>query len=112
MTAHANGGGEGDSSDVPNEQIRAHVATNSRILFDFSDIENYDPDENYFLDKLLNDALYYDSDNNGSRDANWAEEYLARHDGGELDRLGQRARRADFEPRHALGPGHRHRVRL
>jgi len=87
MTAHANGGGEGDSSDVPNEQIRAHVATNSRILFDFSDIENYDPDENYFLDKLLNDALYYDSDNNGSRDANWAEEYLARHDGGELDRL-------------------------
>lgn len=87
MTAHANGGGEGDSADVPNEQIRAHVIANDRILFDFSDIENYDPDGNYFLDKFLDDALYYDSDNNQSRDANWASEYLARHDNGELDRL-------------------------
>ncbi len=87
MTAHANGGGEGDSSDVANNQIRAHVAAHNRILFDFSDIENYDPDENYYLDKLLQDDLDYDSDGNNSRDANWASEYLARHDDGELDQL-------------------------
>jgi len=87
ITGHANGGGEGDSSDIPNEQIRAHVNDNDRILFDFSDIENYDPDNNYYLDKLLDDALYYDSDDNGSRDANWASEYLIAHDDGELDRL-------------------------
>ncbi|MEN8194631.1 MAG: T9SS type A sorting domain-containing protein, partial [Bacteroidota bacterium] len=87
ITGHANGGGEGDSSDIPNEQIRTHVANNDRILFDFSDIENYDPDDNYYLDKLVDDALYYDSDNNGTRDANWASEYLVVHDNSELDQL-------------------------
>ncbi len=79
ITAHANGGGEDDSSDSRNKQIRAYCATHDSILFDFSDIENYDPDDNYFLDKLLTDALYYDSDNNGSKDSNWASEYLVRH---------------------------------
>ena len=87
MTAHANGGGEGDSSDTRNQQIRQHCISHDRILFDFSDIENYDPDGNYFLDKLLTDALYYDSDNDSVRDANWASEYLGRHPGSELDQL-------------------------
>jgi hypothetical protein len=87
MTAHTNGGGEGDSSDIPNEQIRTHVATNNRILFDFSDIENYDPDGSYYLDKLLEDDLDYDSDGNGSKDANWAVEYITLHDDSELDQL-------------------------
>ncbi|GEM_PF-1958302 len=90
MTAHANGGGEGDSSDSRNEQIRAHVNAHNRILFDFSDIENYDPDQNYYLDKRLTDALYYDNAppyNSGPRDGNWAAEYIAAHDDSELDRL-------------------------
>ncbi len=90
MTAHANGGGEGDSSDLPNEQIRAHVAAHNRVLFDFADIENYDPDDNYFLDKRVDDALYYDSTppyDSGSRDANWATEFLSLYDGGELDQI-------------------------
>jgi len=83
MTGHANGGGEGDSSDSRNQLIRAHVATWNRILFDFSDLENYDPDNNYYLDKRLTDALQYDSDGNGSRDAYWSSEYLNRHSGGQ-----------------------------
>jgi hypothetical protein len=90
MTAHANGGGENDKSDTSNKQIRAHVAAHDRILFDFSDIENYDPDDNYFLDKRLNDTLNYDNTppyDSGSRSANWASDYLTRHDDGELDRL-------------------------
>ena len=87
MTAHANGGGENDSSDAPNKLIRNHVAANGRILFDFSDIENYDPDGNYYLDKLLNDTLNYDSTGDSSRDANWAAQYLTNNDGGELDQL-------------------------
>jgi len=87
MTAHANGGGTGDSSDTANEQIRAHVLANDRVLFDFSDIENYDPDDNYYLDKAVDDALYYDSNADGSKDANWASEYLTLHDDSELDRL-------------------------
>ena len=87
MTAHANGGGENDPSDLRNKIIRQHCIDNDRILFDFSDIENYDPDGNYFLDKLLTDDLDYDSNNDGSRDANWATEYLARHPGSELYQL-------------------------
>ena len=85
ITAHANGGGENDSSAVPNQQIRDHVIAYDRILFDFSDIENYDPDGNYYLDKNVTDALYYDDE--GSHDANWADEYLDLHSGGELYQL-------------------------
>ena len=84
MTAHANGGGENDSSDSQNRQIRAHVLANNRILFDFSDIENFDPDGNYYLDMFLEDDLDY---NNGTTVVNWASEYISRHRGGELDRL-------------------------
>lgn len=90
ITGHANGGGEGDSSDSQNQLIRAHVNDYNRILFDFADIENYDPDENYFLDKRVEDDLDYDSTppyDSGARDANWAVEYLDLHDDSELDRL-------------------------
>ncbi len=81
ITAHANGGGEGDSSDLPNEQIRTYCSTHDCILFDFSDLENYDPDDNYFLDKNLQDDLDYNPGNN------WAAEYLERHSGSELYKL-------------------------
>ena len=87
ITGHANGGGEGDSSDVPNKQIRTYCTSHDCILFDFSDMENYDPDDNYFLDKLLQDDLDYDSNSNGSVDSNWASEYLLRHPGSELYKL-------------------------
>ena len=86
MTAHANGYGEGDSSDAPNQIIRQHCIDNDRVLFDFADFENYDPDNNYYLDKRVQDDLDYDKDG-GSHNANWAVEYLTRHDDEELDRL-------------------------
>jgi hypothetical protein len=87
MTAHANGGGENDSSDSANNQIRNHCRQNERILFDFADIENYDPDGNYFLNKHLKDNLDYDviSPNNSEKTThNWATEYLKRHPDSEL----------------------------
>jgi hypothetical protein len=90
MTGHAEGEGEGDSSDSANELIRQHCLDNQRILFDFADLENYDPDNNYFLDKRVDDALYYDRIppyDSGERDGNWASEYLTRHPGSELDLL-------------------------
>ncbi|MEE4243146.1 MAG: hypothetical protein V2I36_16915 [Desulfopila sp.] len=90
MTGHANGGGVNDDSDIANRQIRQHCRTHNRILFDFSDIENYDPEGNYFLDKRVDDALYYDSTppyTTGGRDANWAAQFLDRHPGGEHDLL-------------------------
>ncbi|HHB75712.1 MAG TPA: hypothetical protein ENK84_04100 [Desulfobulbus sp.] len=85
ITGHANGGGENDSSDAQNRLIREHCRTHDRILFDFADMENYDPDNNYYLDKKVTDALFYDKTH--SHDANWASEYLARHPGEELYRL-------------------------
>lgn len=90
MTGHANGGGEGDSSDRANQLIRQHCLDMDRVLFDFADIENYDPDGNYFLDKRVDDALNYDNTipyDSGNRDANWASEYLNRHSTGELKDL-------------------------
>jgi len=87
MTGHAEGDGEdGVRSDAQNDLIRAHCASHNRILFDFADIENYDPDNNYFLDKNVTDALYYDK-NGGEQNANWAEEFIGRHPGSELDKL-------------------------
>jgi len=80
ITGHANGGGEGDSSDSQNELIRAHVEENGGILFDFADFENYDPDDNYFLDLNLQDDLDYTG-------GNWASEYLARHQGSDYEAL-------------------------
>ncbi len=90
MTGHANGGGVNDSSDLPNRQIRKHCSDNDRILFDFADIENYDPDGNYFLNKRVTDDLDYDSTppyDSGSHDANWATDYLGRHPSSELSLL-------------------------
>lgn len=84
MTGHANGGGEDDSSDSRNKLIRAHCNQYNRILFDFADIENYDPDGNYYLDKNLDDALYYDD---GDVRQNWATEYLDRHSDSEHSQL-------------------------
>ena len=87
MTAHANGGGENDSADTPNNQIRTHCQKHNRILFDFADIENYDPDGNYFLNKRLQDNLTYNNTppyDTGPRNNNWASEYLSRHQNSEL----------------------------
>lgn len=55
-----------------NEQIRKFCRDNKKILYDFADIESYDPDGNFYGDKLVNDACDYDSDGDGVRDRNWA----------------------------------------
>src|SRR5512140_418373 len=59
----------------------AYVRTNKKILFDFADIESYNPDGVYFADKRANDNCDYDSDANGSLDRNWATEWQAAHPG-------------------------------
>ena len=40
-----------------NEQIRDYFKANNKILYDYADIESYDPDGNYFLDKGANDKI-------------------------------------------------------
>jgi hypothetical protein len=79
MTGHANGGGESGNVHVRNQQIRTYCQANGKILYDFYDIECWDPDNYYFGDKLVTDGCYYDSDGNGSQDANWAIDWQSRH---------------------------------
>lgn len=85
MTGHAQGQGESGFIYAANEQIRQHVRDNNRILFDFADIEAYNPDGEYFWDRPVWDNLDYSS--NGYRDGNWAEEWLNSNPNSELDRL-------------------------
>jgi hypothetical protein len=81
MTGHLDGGGLTGNLHLRNEQIRTYCTANKRILFDFADIESYDPDGRYFGDKRPNDNCDYDSDGNGSQDRNWATEWQNAHPG-------------------------------
>lgn len=77
MTGHLNGTGEDGNLNVRNNQIRDYCVANNKILFDFADIESYDPDGNYFLDRGADDGCYYDG-------GNWANEWCAAHSGDPL----------------------------
>jgi hypothetical protein len=72
MTGHLDGTGLTGNLYKRNEQIRSYCRTHKKFLFDFADIESYDPDGVCYLDKWANDGCYYDHDNNGSLESNWA----------------------------------------
>ena len=50
MTGHLNGTGTGGDLNQRNDQIRDYCMANDKVLFDFADIESYDPDGNYYPD--------------------------------------------------------------
>ncbi len=79
MTGHLDGTGTNGNLNIRNEQIRNYCLTSGKILYDFNDIESYDPDGNYYLDKNANDNCDYDSDGNGSLDKNWAIDWQNSH---------------------------------
>lgn len=82
MTGHVDGSGLEGNLHIRNEQIREYCQTNGKILFDFADIESYDPHGNYFGDKYCTDNCDYDSNNdtNPTNDgANWALEWQGAH---------------------------------
>ena len=59
-----------------NQLIRDYCIANNKILYDFADIESYDPDNNYY--EYANDNCdYYDS--LGNYLGNWAEEWQNSH---------------------------------
>jgi len=74
MTGHLDGTGVSGTLNQRNEQIRAYCRANGKVLFDFADIESYDPDGDYFLDRGARDTCDYDG-------GNWAEEWCAAHAG-------------------------------
>ena len=81
MTGHLDGTGLAGNLHLRNEQIRAYCEANDKVLYDFADIETYDPDGVWYGDKRPNDGCYYDSDGNGSLDANWASTWQTAHPG-------------------------------
>ena len=81
MTGHLDGTGTEGNLNKRNEQIRQFCHDNDKILYDFADIESWNPDGDYFLDKRVNDNCDYDSNGDGIRDSNWAEEWQNAHQG-------------------------------
>ncbi len=80
MTGHLDGTGESGLLNLANNHIRAHCLAHDRILYDFADIESYDPDAlTHYMPLLANDNCDYDSDGNGSRDRNWALDWQDSH---------------------------------
>lgn len=75
MTGHLDGSGADGNLNVRNEQIRSYVTAHNRTLFDFADIESYDPDGNYYLDLGADDGCYYDG-------GNWAVAWQDAHEEG------------------------------
>jgi len=72
MTGHTNGSGLTGNLHLRNQQIRDYCNANKKILFDFEDIESYDPDGKYFGDKSVTDSCAYSG-------GNWATEWQSSH---------------------------------
>jgi hypothetical protein len=99
MTGHLDGTGTNGNLQLRNEQIRRYCRDNDKWLFDFADIESYDPDGNSFLGKYGTDGCNYDADGNGvvsvdtstdpptatGNDKNWAVEWQSAHVGWDID---------------------------
>jgi ABC-type sugar transport system substrate-binding protein len=65
-----------------NARIRDYCITHNKILYDFYDIECYDPNGSYYGDKRVDEACNYDSNGDGVRDSNWAISWQNAHPGG------------------------------
>lgn len=77
MTGHLNGGGATGNVNVRNNQIRAYCLANNKTLYDFADIESYDPDGLvHYMPLNCDDACNYTS---GGQSHNWATEWQAAH---------------------------------
>ncbi len=48
LTGHTDGNWDGSRLLENNQLVRSYVQENQKILFDFADIESYDPDGNYY----------------------------------------------------------------
>ena len=77
MTGHLDGTGPSGNLHIRNEQIRNYCMTNNKVLFDFADIERYDPDGTDYLDLGANDNCDYSG-------GNWADEWCAANPGSDL----------------------------
>lgn len=78
MTGHLDGTGLAGNLHANNEIIRQHCRDNDLWLYDFADIESWDPDGYCVMELPANDECYWDSNGNGDitgDDRNWAQEW-------------------------------------
>jgi hypothetical protein len=80
MTCHLDGSGAAGNLNVRDQQIRDYCTANKKILYDFEDIESYDPDGlvNY-MELFANDNCDYDS---LGFSRNWATRWQNTHEEG------------------------------
>ncbi len=81
MTGHLDGSGVSGNLNQMNNLIRNYCIENNKILYDFADIESYDPDalQNY-MEWCALDGLNYDSTCNNPWDGpNWGKEWVDAH---------------------------------
>ena len=78
MTGHLDGTGENGQLNQNNQRIRDFCKNNNKILYDFADIESFDPDgeTNYML-LYANDNCDYTTKEN--EDRNWATDWQNSH---------------------------------
>lgn len=74
MTGHLDHWDEANNK-AANDSIRRHCQREGKILYDFADIESYDPDGNYF--EYAHDNCDYYNGPGGSLIGNWATEWRA-----------------------------------
>jgi PKD repeat protein len=75
MTGHLVGTGSNGNLNQRNEQIRAYARANNKILFDFADIESYDPEG------LVNYMALNADDGCNYNGGNWATAWQNAHPG-------------------------------
>lgn len=75
MTGHLEGLGPEGSVYAANQLIRDYCMANNKILYDFADIEKYDPDQEVnYQEYFVDDACDYLNNEGGI--SNWASEWL------------------------------------
>lgn len=71
MTGHLDGSGKDGQLNTRNNQIREYCRANKKVLFDFADIESYDPDGKInYMEMNANDNCDYTTATGESK--NWA----------------------------------------
>lgn len=76
MTGHLDHWADADNK-AANKMIREYCIANNKILYDFADIESYDPDGRYF--EFAGDDCSYYSSATGALIGNWAVEWQNTH---------------------------------
>jgi len=77
MTGHLDHWDDANNKEA-NDSIRRHCLREEKILYDFADIESYDPDGNFFQ-YAGDDCSYYLNGSSGTALGNWATEWRALH---------------------------------